>query len=448
MSSNRPESSRTEIPLSEEAGVAIRPSDRPRSPLRALVAPVYLPSVIYAVGSGAVNPVLALAALAIGFDHAGSSAVVGVFGMVGIVLSPPVGRFITRIGDRAALIAGSFISLAALAVSLWALWYGASGPARAVYVTAVVLLSLGANIWSLARQAYIAESIPGSYRARAMSTLGGMVRLGVLVGPLAATAVLAVYAVNAVFVVEVVTVLISLALVVAFVVPEPSVDTRVLEGDDAAAAQFSFDATKRSSNFATVVMGVGLNALTVLRANRNVIVPLWGTFLGLPARFITATFAVTALLDASMFFISGILMDKRGRLWALMPSLIIMPAAIAVMVLWQSVPGFVLGAALLGFGNGFGSGIVMTIGADLAPATNKASFFGVWQAIVAIGTASGPFIVSGLTAAISLAAGMWATVIIGVAGTAWFALLIKPAYARLGMDLRGRPLPQPARERS
>lgn len=417
-----------------------RPPRTP-SPLRQLVLPIFVPGVIYALGTGAVNPVLALAALALGFDAAGSSAVVGVFGVVGVLLSPAIGAAISKIGDRKALIVGSIISIVALLCSLWALWAGASLAARIVYVSVVVLLAIGANIWSLARQAYISQTVPVTHRARAMSTFGGMMRLGNLAGPLVATAVLAAFALNAVFLVQLATVIVSLAFVVAFVAPDPSMDRTRLSSETAAAQQ-EFDDHKQSSISATAILGVGINALTVLRANRAVIVPLWGFHLGLSEHFITATFALTMLLDAMMFFMSGILMDKRGRLWALAPSLTLMPLAIIVMVTVPTTAGFVAGSALLGFGNGFGSGIVITTGADLAPAHNKARFLGVWQAIVAIGSASGPFIISGLTAAFSLAAGLWATAAIGIFGLLWLCALISPAYQRIGIDLRGRPLPQ------
>ena len=38
-------------------------------------------------------------------------------------------------------------------------------------------------------------------------------------------------------------------------------------------------------------------------------------------------------------------------------------------------------ALLLGFGNGLGSGIVMTLGADFAPARGRAEFLGVWRLV-------------------------------------------------------------------
>ncbi len=82
----------------------------------------------------------------------------------------------------------------------------------------------------------------------------------------------------------------------------------------------------------------------------------------------------------------------------------------------------------------------MTMGADLSPTTNRAAFLGIWQSIVAIGTAAGPFVISGMTAAVDLRAGLWATVAIGIFGLIWCATLVPVAYRRLGTDLRGKPL--------
>ena len=60
-------------------------AERETSPLRPLYLPVYGPTLVYSIGSGALQPVLVLAALSIGFSSASSSAVVGMFGLVGVV---------------------------------------------------------------------------------------------------------------------------------------------------------------------------------------------------------------------------------------------------------------------------------------------------------------------------------------------------------------------------
>ncbi|OCW60162.1 MFS transporter [Trueperella bernardiae] len=408
-----------------------------RNPITRLILSIYLPALIFAIGSGTVMPVLALAALDVGFDEAGSSAAVGVLGFVSIVISPLLGKLIARIGDKSALIVGSGAALVALGGLLWTWAYPGTTPSRAVFVLAIVLLAVGSNSWSLARQAYLAESIPPMWRARGLSTLGGMIRIGQLIGPLVATALLTAWALQSVFIFNILLIFLALALIVAYVVPDPAAERkRVSAGQSEEGSR----GLEHRSKLATIILGIGINCLNVLRANRSVIVPLWGTFLGFQPTFVTATFAVTALLDTLMFIVSGSLMDRRGRHWALLPSLVFMPIGIVVMILWTTPLGFVVGAAILGFGNGFGAGIVMTMGADLSPITNRAAFLGIWQSIVAIGTAAGPFVVSGMTAAVSLRAGLWATVAIGAFGLIWCAALVPVAYRRLGTDLRGMPL--------
>lgn len=416
-----------------------------KNPITRLILPIYLPALIFAIGGGAVLPVLVLAALSVGFDEAGSSAAVGIFGFIAILISPIIGRVISRIGDRSALIGGSVIAFVALGGFLWTLQFPGTPTAQIVFVLSIVLLAIGANTWSLARQAYVAESVPATWRARSLSTLGGMMRIGQLIGPLVATALLAVWALQSVFVLNVVLVALALALIIAYVLPEP-VGAR--ESDRGPARRptprdergTSERAVEHRSKLSTFILGFALNCLNVMRANRNVIVPLWGTFQGYEPTFVTATFAVTALFDTVMFVVSGSLMDQRGRHWALLPSLIFMPIGIIVMIVFTTPVGFVIGAAILGFGNGFGAGIVMTIGADLSPATNRASFLGIWQSIVAIGTAAGPFVISGMTRLVDLRAGLWATVAIGVLGLIWSAALLPLAYRRLGTDLRGNRL--------
>lgn len=55
-------------------------------------------------------------------------------------------------------------------------------------------------------------------------------------------------------------------------------------------------------------------------------------------KIITATFAISALLDTVMFVVVGGMMDRHGRLAALIPSMTIMPAGIVVMLLGRLSP--------------------------------------------------------------------------------------------------------------
>ena len=60
-------------------------------------------------------------------------------------------------------------------------------------------------------------------------------------------------------------------------------------------------------------------------------------------------------------------------------------------------------AMFLSVANGIGSGILMTLGADLAPQDKPAPFLGAWRFTGDPGGAAAPLIVSALTAIASLA---------------------------------------------
>ena len=53
---------------------------------------------------------------------------------------------------------------------------------------------------------------------------------------------------------------------------------------------------------------------------------------------------------------------------------------------------------MLGFGNGIGSGMIMTLGADYSPAVGRAQFLGVWRLLADLGSTSGPALLSAATA--------------------------------------------------
>lgn len=486
------------------------------NPLRALAAPVYIPSLIYSIGNGALQPVIVLAALDVGFGDAGSSAVLGVAGVVGVFTAPVRGSFITKVGDRRSLVIASILALVALALSGSALFFGDSAYAKSAFMTGIVALAISLNVWTLARQAYIADTLPGMWRGRGLSMLGGLLRVGVLVGPLLATGLIALWGLGSVFALNAITVATALALIIRYLVPisidfdessessrhstgqrgssrqrdtstredsereetvigfstgvasasnvQPGHETGISADDHDVSSANSHkeelastrgemaNAKKRPSTSgkpvgvprpdlrSTVIAGIGITSLTILRANKNVIIPLWGTALGLSNEVVTLAFASSALIDTIMFYPAGKLADRKGRLWALLPSLIIMSLAIILMVSWSTTAGFFIGSILLGFGNGFGSGILMTLGADLSPSRNRATFLGYWQAIGNTGSAAGPFVVAGLTAILGVSAGLWATAGLGLFGAIWFRTLLPATYRRLGLTLRGMPI--------
>jgi MFS family permease len=66
-------------------------------------------------------------------------------------------------------------------------------------------------------------------------------------------------------------------------------------------------------------------------------------------------------------------------------------------------------ATVIGLGNGIGSGLIMTLGADHAPRHGRAYFLAVWRFLSDLGGSCGPALLSALVATASLAGGIAVT---------------------------------------
>jgi MFS family permease len=100
----------------------------------------------------------------------------------------------------------------------------------------------------------------------------------------------------------------------------------------------------------------------------------------------------------------------------------------AALPLTHGVLSLTLVAMALGFGNGIGSGILMTLGAEVAPPAARSQFLGIWRLCADSGNAGGPLVVSAVAALGSLAAGI---VTMGAVGLAAAVALIHwvPRYS-------------------
>lgn len=410
------------------------------SPLIGLALPIYVPSLVWATSYGALTAVMVLAALQIGFSPTLASLVAGISGLVGVLTGPWIGRQITRFGDRTAFMVGTGSAVVSLLMALLSLRFPGRLWAQGIYLAAMVILAVSNNIWSLARQSYVAESIPIRWRARALSMLGGMQRLGQVVGPAVGSAAIAWWSYPGSFWAQMALAIGALVFVVAFTLPSPTQLAGQTGTGSAAVPVTSLPRRERADRRATVMLAVAVILLTIVRANRNVIIPLWGSQLGIAPHAINLTFAAGAVMDAAVFYPSGRLSDRFGRRASLIPTLVIMGLGFIGMGLWRSLTGFVVCACVIGLGNGFGAGIVMTMGADLSPDVDRSTFLGMWQSVQQAGMTAGPFIVSGMVAWLGVGASVWVTGAVSLAGVAYCLATVPRAYARMGQNDRGRPL--------
>jgi MFS family permease len=386
--------------------------------LRSLILSVYLPTFLFSIGQGAVLPIIPLFARDLGASVAAAGMVVAMRGLGTMLFDLPSGVAVSRFGDRGAMVVGTFlVALVAVGASL----------SRSVVVLAVLILIMGGgwSFWQVARLAYVSEVAPLRMRGRAMTLVGGVNRAGNFVGPILGGFLASRYGLESAFYAQAGMGLAASALMFAVVRRVAGPEEFVRHG-------------LRGSLLASVVehrqiylsAGLAVIALQVVRECRYVFLPLWGDSIGLDVAQIGLAIGASSLLDAGMFYPVGYIMDRWGRKWAGIPSLLTMSLGFFLLPATHEAYGFTLVAMLSGLGNGLGAGTLMTLGADFAPEVRRGEFLGVWRFIGDAGSAGGPIAASVITGAAGLGLASVVCAGFGVIGAAVMWRLVPETLQR------------------
>ncbi len=393
---------------------------------------IYGPTVLFALGEGAVIPLIPILAAQLGADVAAAALVASALVVGQLVGNLPAGWAVARVGERATMIGAGLISL--VGVTGMAL-----APSIGLFAASVFLIGFCAAAFGLARHSFMTTRVPLSFRARALSLLGGSFRLGMFVGPFVAAALLAVFHEPQAAAWFFGICLVATILLVAFGPdPEATVSGTDNRGDVGVAEDSgepvtgSIPTAQRAGVFPTmwrnrtVLSRLGLAAATLsaVRSTRQVVLPLWGLSIGLDGQTIALVIGVSGAIDFALFYASGQVMDRFGRLWAALPAMLLMGMGFIALSfthdLDQAAMWFALFAAVLGVGNGLSSGILLTLGADVAPQRDPAAFLGSWRTLTDAGGAAAPLAVAAITAVASLSIATGVLGVVGLLGAAAF----------------------------
>ncbi|MEI3849404.1 MULTISPECIES: MFS transporter [unclassified Microbacterium] len=390
---------------------------------------VYLPTLLFAIGEGAVLPLIPVIAAGRGADLATAALVASALVVGQLCGNLPAGWLVARIGERYTMVIAGGLSLVGAVAS-------ALAPSLILFTAAVFVVGMSAAAFGLARHAFMTTRVPLEFRARALSLLGGSFRLGMFLGPFLAAVLLSVFGTEISTLWFFAVCLVGLVLLV-LLGPDPEEQALAKDAaerqlrapapaeDSGEAVSGSIPTFERVGVFATMWrnrgvlgrLGLAAASLSAVRSARQVVLPLWGVSIGLDAQTIALVVGVSGAIDFALFYASGQVMDRFGRLWAALPAMLLMGAGFLVLsfthdgdaaVLW-----FGMVAAVLGVGNGLSSGILLTLGADVAPRTEPAAFLGSWRTLTDAGGAIAPLLFSGVAAATSLSL---ATGVIGAIG--------------------------------
>ncbi|MHA7240072.1 MFS transporter [Arthrobacter sp. TMS1-12-1] len=384
--------------------------------VRAIAVGAYGPSLLYGVATGAILPVIALTARDLGADVATAALVLTLSGIGSLAANVPATLIATRFGERKALVGAALWCAAAMFLAL-------AAPTLPVFAVAVLMVGIAGAVFGLARQSYLTEAVPPHVRARALSTLGGVTRIGVFAGPFAAALAMSALGLDGAYWVGGVASLAAAAL--SWRVPDleaPHRRATTAPGSAPPASSPTVRSVMRSHRRIFLTVGIGVLLIAAVRATRQAVLPLWAEAIGLDASATALIYGLSGAIDMLVFYPSGKVMDVRGRRWVAVPCMLVMGVALTLLPLTGDATGLLLVALLIGFGNGIGSGIVMTLGADFSPSPGRPQFLGIWRLFTDVGTMGGPGLLALVTTLTTLSAGIWATAVLGFlgAGVLWY----------------------------
>jgi MFS family permease len=397
--------------------VSTSPELPPPLTVRQLIPSSFLPAMIFEIGNGAMAPVLALTALHLGASPTSAGFTLSMLGIGQILGDIPASSLANRVGDRRAMQIAALVAIGAQLTALTATSVG-------FLDVALLLIGMSTATFYLARQAYITEVAPAHLRARAMSTLGGAHRLGLFLGPFIGAAGIHFWGLHGAYIVAVFTS--SLTVTVLAVVPDlPEARAPKRTGKTALPSPGQVIRQHRRL-FAT--LGLAVLATGAVRAARQTVIPLWAQHIGLSAEQTSIIFGIASAIDVSLFYPSGKIMDRFGRLAIAVPSMTLLGTAMMLLPLSHNIIMLSVLAMLMSAGNGLSSGIVITLGADVAPPLIRLRFFSIWRVMSDTGNALGPIAVSAIATIATLATGIVAVGAFGPLAAAGMARWV-PRYS-------------------
>ncbi|MBN2303069.1 MAG: MFS transporter [Anaerolineae bacterium] len=389
-----------------------------------LMRALYAPALLFTFAGQMIAPLLPL--------YVGDFDVS--YGIIGLVLACnalgtmlgdiPAGMLLRRWSQKTAMLAGIMLyAVSILALSMaWSIW---------LVVIALLLNGIGFAVYKVAQHAYLTEAITVTNRGRASSGIGGILRIGGFVGSAAGGAIAGLFGMRVAFVVAGLIGATALVFVVRY---QPAIPVSRQEQETGARRPVlgtireslrGVWATLRTHARILGAAGTGQVFAQLVRSGRSVILPLYAAdVIGLSVSQIGVLVSLSWGMDMVLFSVAGLIMDRWGRKYSVVPAFAIQAVGMMLIPLTGSFAGLLAVALLLGFGNGISAGSMLAIGGDLAPEQGRGDFLGLWHLIGDLGGAGAPLLVGGIADLLVLPAAAMVLAGAGFAASFTFARFV------------------------
>lgn len=329
----------------------------------------------------------------------------------------PAGSVLRFAGQKRTMVAGLALNGLSTALIFFA-------PSLEVVIFLRIIAGVGTSLFSISRHLFIVEMAPLPIRGQVTSFFGGSTRLGRMLGPAAGGFVGIMLGLRYSFLAFAAACLLALIIVIFFL---PVIELTEHKEDPATVLNQENRLLKMFRNQYPIFLtsGLGFLFLQFIRTSPTVLIPLYANnILHLDVGAIGGIMSAGSTLDMLLFIPAGLVMDRLGRKFAIIPTSLLLALGVALVPLTHTPTGLMLAAMLIGLGGGLGSGAMLTLGSDLTPRSGRNEFIAVWTLIGDIGATFSPLVVGALAQYFSLLSVSWSTAAAGLLAAAIFAFRV------------------------
>jgi MFS family permease len=399
------------------ASPALDPSQSPLGSARTWA--VLAMALLVMTGFGLIVPALPLFAKRFGVGEAGVGLILTAFALTRLFGDLFAGGLIDRYGERA---------MTALGVAIVGVSSLAAGAAQS-YVELVVFRGLGgvgSALFLGGLFAYLIGTVPPASRGRAMGLFQASFGMGILIGPVLGGLLVARAGANVPLYVYGVVCLACIPLAM-MVMREVHIPSNVL----AAGADMAEVPAPAGSQWARLrpllahptyraALAAGLLGFVVIGAQQTLLPGYWTETLGRSEASTGIPFAVTAVFGIGVAWHAGVLSDRRGRKFTLLPALAVLCVTSIALGFATSAVAVVVVMAVLGAASGYARPGPSSMVADVAPSDARGIAVSGYRIATDIGALVGPIMV-GLIAERAGFRAAWIVVGACVAAAFWMA---------------------------
>ena len=380
--------------------------------LRKIIITVYIPAFLTSFCMGMLAPTIPAKVDLIGGTAFIIGLAVGAQGLGEAFFSIPTGLLINKFGNKKIMLIG----MAGLSIS-----GSLSGLFQNNLALYFALFSLGVfyGFFSLSRHSFMTQIVPSEYRGKAFSRFGGINRIGWFFGPVIGGFTAGSIGIDIHF--YIISIVSLFTTILIFFTTEPT-NENLIQSNEIKPPTFKETILENKKSF--TIGGSGHFIMQFLRQCRHVLIPIWAFSIGLGVEELGLIQSISAAIDMTLFYPVGLIMDKYGRKWTSVPSIILLSLGFIFMTYVDSFNGLMLVGLLLGFANGLGSGAMLTLGSDLSPKNQPGSFLGIWRLFGWSGNSAGGPISGAIAQTVGNTASALSISMIGGIGVIIFSFLL------------------------